>query len=89
MGLFSLLSSSSSSESRIRRAEEYVRQCERTLECMKERREAAKKSGNYKSAIKNYRVGTKVGTIQDYNVWNAEDHLRKAKKALAEAKKNK
>ena len=56
---------------------------------MKERREAAKKSGNYKSAIKNYRVGTKVGTIQDYNVWNAEDHLRKAKKALAEAKKNK
>ena len=66
-----------------------MRQCEKTLECMKERREAAKKCGNYKNAIKNYRVGTKVGTIQDSNVWIAEEHLRKAKKALAEAKKNK
>lgn len=71
----------------IRSAEEQVRQCERMLATQKQNREIAKKSGNYKNASKNYRSGSKVGTVYDANVWTAEEHLKRAKAALAAAKK--
>lgn len=75
------------SGSGIRYAEEQVRQCERMLAIQKQNRESAKKCGNYKNACKNYRSGSKVGTVYDANVWTAEEHLKRAKAALAAAKK--
>ncbi len=53
---------------------------------MKKNRDTAKKCGNYQRSSKNYRHGTKVGTVYDHNVWVAEDALKKRKERLAEAK---
>jgi hypothetical protein len=81
MGLFSRNS--------IDDAQEEVKRCQATLALMKERRDAAKKNGSYKTTSKNYRKGDKVGTVYDANVWSAEDNLKRAKERLAEAKKKK
>ena len=85
--MFSRTDPVSSAETGVHYAEERVKQCERFLATQKQNRETAKKNGNYKSTCKNYRSGTKVGTVYDSNVWVAEGHLREAKDTLAQAKR--
>ena len=67
--------------------EERVRQCQAELARQKQNRDTAKQNGNYKRSAKNYRRGDKVGNVYDSNVWNAEEQLKRAKEALANAKK--
>jgi hypothetical protein len=79
MGLFS--------SNPVQSAQEEVNRCQALLAAKKADRDLAKKSGNYKNASKNYRFGSKEGTVYDYNVWNAEEHLKRAKEKLAAAKR--
>lgn len=67
--------------------EERVRRCQAELEHQKQNRDTAKQNGNYKRSAKNYRKGDKVGNVYDANVWSAEEELRRAKEALANARK--
>lgn len=67
--------------------EERVRRCQAELARQKQNRDTAKQNGNYKRSSKNYRKGDKVGTVYDANVWAAEEELRRAKEALARARK--
>ena len=86
MGLFFKSDPVSDAEKSVRYAEDYVKQCQRTLEIMKERKAASKKSGNYRGS--GYTKGSKHGGVEDANIWAAEDNLKLAKERLAAAKKN-
>lgn len=68
-------------------AEGYVRQAEQALEARKRDRDSAKKSNNYKNASKNISFNGKVGNSYDYNIWLAQELVKRRKAELAEAKK--
>ena len=86
MGLFFKSDPVSAAETKVRYAEEKVKQCERALAAQKQSRDTAKKNGNYKKAQK-CRYGDKEGTLYDNHVWVAERALKQAKEDLSSAKK--
>ena len=85
MGLFSKVTPVTAAETKVRSAEERVKQAQRYLELMRERKASSKKVGNYKGT--GYCRGTKTGGVEDANIWAAEDSLKMAKEQLASAKK--
>lgn len=62
---------------------------ESRLKSAKANMATAKANGNYKNSTKNQSFGGKVGNLYDYNVWAAQQDVKKAKAELAEAKRAK
>lgn len=75
-------------QSSLRHAFSVVESMKRNLEAQKAAREQAKRNGNYKRSSKNIRFDNKTGNNYDYNVWIAEENLKRAKENLKRGKEN-
>ena len=72
-------------EADVERAKNDVETAKREVETAKANIATAKSSGNYQRSLKNNSYNGKKGNNYDYNLWTAQDKLKKAEERLAAA----